>query len=82
AEARDGALKAHIEGGLIADIPVAQLSTEEARDKAYDALVDRGLAAPRISTADMDASLAKTRFFNVYDEPSQAVTDAAAAALA
>ena len=82
AEARDGALKAHIEGGLIADIPVAQLSTEEARDKAYDALVDRGLAAPRISTADMDASLAKTRFFDVYDEPSQAVTDAAAAALA
>ena len=81
-EARDGALKAHIEGGLIAGIPVAQLSTEEARDAAYDALVDRGLAAPRISTSDIDSSLAKMRFFDVYDEPSQAVTDAAAAALA
>ena len=81
AEARDAALEAHINGGRIADIPVAQLSTEAARDRAYDALVSRGLAAPRVTQADIDASLATYRFFDVYAEPSQAVTAAAEAAL-
>ena len=82
ADARDEALEANIAGGFIAGIPIAQLSTEAARDKAYDALVERGQATPRVTASDIDASLAKVRFFDVYDEPSQAVTDAATAALA
>jgi len=82
ADARDAALQANIEGGRIAGFPVAQLSTEAARDTAYDALVSAGLAPPRITQADIDASLSNFRFFDVYTEPSQAITTAAEAALA
>ena len=82
AAARDAALRANIEGGRIAGFPVAQLSTEAARDRAYDALVSSHLAAPRLTQADIDASLAKFRFFDVYNENSQAVTTAAEDALA
>ena len=82
ADARDAALQTNIEGGRIAGFPVAQLSTEAARDRAYDALVSAGLAPPRVTQADIDASLANFRFFDVYTEPSQAVTTAAEAALA
>ncbi|SHL00467.1 amino acid/amide ABC transporter membrane protein 1, HAAT family [Roseovarius marisflavi] len=82
ADARDATLEAHIDGGRVAGFPAAQLSTEVARDAAYDALVARDLAAPRVTQADIDASLATYRFFDVYAEPSQAVTDAAEAALA
>ena len=82
ADARDAALRANIEGGRIAGFPVAQLSTEAARDRAYDALVASDLAPPRITQADIDASLSNFRFFDVYTEPSQAVTTAAKAAIA
>jgi urea transport system permease protein len=82
ADARDAALQANIEGGRIAGFPVAQLSTEAARDTAYDALVSAGLAPPRVTQAEIDASLADFRFFDVYTEPSQAITAAARAALA
>ena len=75
-------LKQNITGGRIADFPVAQLSTEDARDQAYDALVERGLAAPRVTLAHMDASLATYRFYDVYSEPSVEVTRAAETALA
>lgn len=80
-DARDATLEAQIDGGRIAGFPVAQLSTENARDKVYDALVERGLAAPRVTQADIDASLASYRFFDVYAEPSQVVTNAAKAAV-
>ena len=82
ADARDAALRANIEGGRIAGFPVAQLSTEAARDRAYDALVASDLAPPRITQADIDASLSSFRFFDVYTESSQAVTTAAKAAIA
>jgi urea transport system permease protein len=81
ADARDAALQANIQGGRVAGFPVAQLSTEAARDKAYDALVSTGLAPPQITQADIEASLANFRFFDIYTEPSQAVTQAAEAAL-
>ncbi|MGR3531553.1 MAG: urea ABC transporter permease subunit UrtB, partial [Sulfitobacter sp.] len=61
---------------------VAQLSTEAARDRAYDALVASDLAPPRITQADIDASLSSFRFFDVYTASSQAVTTAAKAAIA
>ena len=82
ADARNATLEAQIEGGRIAGFPVAQLSTEAARDTAYDALVARGLAPPTVTQSDIDASLATYRFFDVYAEPSPEVTTAAEAALA
>ena len=82
ADARDAALEANIIGARIADIPVAQLSTEAAHDRAYDRLVERGLVPPRVSQADIDASLASYLFYDVYVEPSVEVTKAAEAALA
>lgn len=78
---RDQALKDNIVQGRVAGIPVAQLSTEAARDRAYDALVARGLAEPAVREAEVLASLSEHRFFEVYHEPSQAVTDAARDAL-
>jgi len=81
-DARDAALLSNINGGRIADFPVARLSTEAARNAAYDALVEGGLAAPRVTQTDIDSSLAAYRFFDVYAESSQAVTTAAEAALA
>ena len=81
-DTRDAALEANIEGGFVADIPVAQLGTEMARDTAYDALVSKGLAAPRVSPDDITQSLAAYRFFSAYTEPNPDVTGAAAAALA
>ncbi|MFT5615325.1 MAG: urea transport system permease protein [Granulosicoccus sp.] len=82
ADARDAALQANIKGGRIAGFPVAQLSTEAVRDTAYDALVSGNLAAPRVTQADINVSLSNFRFFDVYTEPSQAVTTATEAALA
>jgi urea transport system permease protein len=58
------------------------LSTEAVRDTAYDALVSGNLAAPRVTQADINVSLSNFRFFDVYTEPSQAVTTATEAALA
>ncbi len=81
-DARDAALEAHIIGARVAGIPVAQLSTETARDMAYDTLAANGLTAPRVTEKDIDASLANFRFFDVYTEPSPEVTNAAEAALA
>ncbi len=81
-DARDATLEANIEGGRVGGLPVAQLDTEEARNAAYGALVNAGVAAPLVTSDDIDASLAAYRFFEVYDEPSSEVTDAAEDALA
>ncbi|SHF53175.1 amino acid/amide ABC transporter membrane protein 1, HAAT family [Litoreibacter ascidiaceicola] len=81
-DARDAALEANIVAGRVGGLPVAQLSTEIKRNAAYDTLVTDGLAAPRITATDIDESLAKHRFFEVYAEPSAEVTTAAKAALA
>jgi urea transport system permease protein len=81
-DARDAALEANIEAGRVGGIPVAQLGTQAKRDAAYDALVAADLAAPRITAEDIAASLASYQFLEIYQEPSQAVTEAATAALA
>ncbi len=79
---RDAALEANIDGGRVGSWPVAQLSTEGARDEAYDALVAEGLADPRVTEDDVSESLAAYRFYEAYTEPSVDVTTAAKAALA
>jgi urea transport system permease protein len=74
-------LAANVVDGRVGGLPVAQLNTEEARDRAYAALVSAGLAQPAPTEAEIDASLATHVFYEVYREPSQAVTDAARATL-
>ena len=81
-DARDAALEANVEGGRVAGVPVAQLSSETARDETYDRLVTQGLAVARVSGDDVDARLEAYRFYDVYAEPSADVTQAAQAALA
>ena len=81
-DARDAALEANVLDGRVAGFPVAQLSSEAARDRAYDALVERALVPPRVTQDDIDGRLAGFRFFDVYTEPSAAVTQAAEVALA
>lgn len=75
------ALAAHIADGKVGGIPLAELATQEARDRAYTALEAAG-AVPVAATQDeADAILAAHRFFDIYAEPDPAVTDAANAAL-
>jgi urea transport system permease protein len=54
-----------------------QLNTENARDRAYAALVEAGVALPAPSEADVTESLSQFVFYEVYREDSVAVTTAA-----
>ncbi len=74
-------LAANVVDGRVGGIPVAQLGTEEARDRAYAALVAEGRAEPAPTEADVAAALDAHVFFEAYREPSRAVTDAARATL-
>ncbi|MDK3074792.1 urea ABC transporter permease subunit UrtB [Sedimentitalea sp. JM2-8] len=75
------ALAVNIAEGRVGGVPIAALSDPEARNRAYDALAAAGAVPPRVDTAERDASLAAHRFYDVYDEPSAALTDAAQQAL-
>ena len=50
--------------------PIAQLSSETARDAAYDTLVRDDLAPSRVTAENIDEALAEHRFLTVYLEPS------------
>ncbi|TVQ54639.1 MAG: urea ABC transporter permease subunit UrtB [Rhodobacteraceae bacterium] len=75
------ALRAHVENGRVGGVPVARLTTEEARREAYEALEAEGLVPPLPSDAEMRAAVAQFVFFDRYLEPDPAVTGAARAAL-
>jgi urea transport system permease protein len=75
--ARVGTLADNIVDGRVGGVPVAQLNTEEARDRAYAALVEAGIAPPAPTETDVAQSLAQYVFFEVYREDSAAVTAAA-----
>ncbi len=75
------ALTAHIDGGFVGGVPVAQLGTNEARARAYAALAEAGTVPPLVTEADQSAALAAHVFFAAYDESDRAVTEAARAAL-
>ncbi|WP_237168308.1 urea ABC transporter permease subunit UrtB [Paracoccus shandongensis] len=74
------ALAAHIVDGAVAGIPVADLSDQAARDRAYEALEAAGAVPPAATDAEADAAIKAYRFFETYAEPNSAVTDAARAA--
>ncbi|WP_171126268.1 urea ABC transporter permease subunit UrtB [Ruegeria sp. HKCCA4707] len=75
------ALAAHIDGGRVGDVPVAQLNTDATRAQAYAALAETGLVPALVTEVDIDAALGAHVFFETYAEPSPEVTSAAAQAL-
>ncbi|MHA6345413.1 urea ABC transporter permease subunit UrtB [Roseivivax sp. CAU 1761] len=74
-------LAANIVEGRVGGVPVAALSDEEARARAYAGLVEDGLAEPAADAAEIDRRLAGFRFAETYAEPDPEVTAAAEAAL-
>ncbi|KAA9007977.1 urea ABC transporter permease subunit UrtB [Histidinibacterium aquaticum] len=75
------ALAANIEGGTVGGLPVTQLDDPAARYTAYDALAAEGTVPPRVPPEARAAAVESHVFFEAYDEPDPAVTDAARAAL-
>jgi urea transport system permease protein len=71
------ALIAAIDGGQVAGIPVASLTTDAAREAAYEALAATGAVPPLVTLEDQAAALAAHRFVLIYSEPDPAITDAA-----
>jgi len=74
-------LSVNIVNGRVGRLAVGTLSTDVARFEAYQQLVDTGLAEAFITPDDIAATVAKFRYFDVYKDPSNAVTTAAEAAL-
>jgi urea transport system permease protein len=72
------ALIAAMDGDVIAGIPVAGLSTDAAREAAYEALAATGAVPPLVTLDDQAAALAAHRFVLLYAEPDPAITAAAA----
>ncbi|AJE48889.1 urea ABC transporter permease subunit UrtB [Celeribacter indicus] len=79
---RKAALQAHIADGAVAGVPLSELGTEEARDRAYAALAEEGTVPPFDPSFSMEEVVRDAEFFVVYSEPSAAVTEAAEATLA
>ncbi|TDX28556.1 urea ABC transporter permease subunit UrtB [Rhodovulum visakhapatnamense] len=75
------ALAAHIENGTVAGIPLEDLNSDEARDRAYAALAARGLVPPTATAQGVQAALDAHSFYDRYAEPDPAVTAAAEDAL-
>jgi urea transport system permease protein len=75
------ALLTNIDAGRAGGVPLTQLSSQGARDQAYDALVAAGLAAESVGEAEIAAAVAGYSFVDVYQDPSPAVTAAATKAL-
>ncbi|CUH65222.1 LIV-I protein H [Thalassovita gelatinovora] len=67
--------------GMVGGVPVAELNTQAARERAYAGLVTAGVVAAAVTDAEAAKAVRAHRFVDVYDEPSQAVTDAASATL-
>jgi len=77
AEERKAALIAHIDGGRVGGVPIGQLNTQTARDRAYAALAKDGLVPPFAPEMEAAEAVKTGRFWALYDEPSAAVTEAA-----
>ncbi|MBU4528813.1 MAG: urea ABC transporter permease subunit UrtB [Hoeflea sp.] len=74
---RKRALIANIQDGAVADIPVADLVTQEARDRAYLALAAAGAVPPLVSREEQRSAVAAHVFAEIYSEPDPALTTAA-----
>jgi urea transport system permease protein len=76
------ALIAAVADGQIAGIPVATLTTDAAREAAYEALAATGAVPPLVTLEDQAAALSAHHFVLLYAEPDPAITTAAAETLA
>ena len=80
AQVRD-ALAANIVEGRVGDVPLAQLNTDAARDRAYATLAAAGTVPPRLTDQGRAEAIDSHIFADVYAEDDPAITDAARAAL-
>ena len=71
------ALIAAVDGGQVAGIPVASLTTDAAREAAYEALAATGAVPPLVTLEDQAAALDAHQFVLLYSEPDPAITAAA-----
>lgn len=74
-------LTQNIQEARVGGIPVARLSDRDARIQAYSSLADQGKADPFVTEQSVSDALAAHVFYQVYTEPSAAVTSAARKAL-
>ena len=75
-------LQDNIADGKVGGVPVADLDTMAARNRAYENLVAAGLAQPAATSEEVAEALDTHAFFETYAEPDADVTEAAAATLA
>ena len=80
-EAQKAALVANIKDGAVGGVPLSELGSEAARDRAYSALEASGAVPVAATSNEVAAAVAAHRYFDVYAEPDPQVTDAASAAL-
>lgn len=78
---RRAALLANIRDGMVGGVPVAELNSQAARDRAYTALEAAGTVPVAATGDEAKAALAAARFYELHAEPDPAVTEAAKAAL-
>jgi len=76
------ALVANLAGGQVGGVALAQLNTEAARARAYNALEAAGTVPPAATEDEVEAALQSHRFYESYAEPDAGVTTAATEALA
>ncbi|MCJ7874269.1 urea ABC transporter permease subunit UrtB [Marinovum sp. 2_MG-2023] len=76
------ALEANIVDGRVGGLALARLGRDDARAEAYAALAAEGTVPQMVTDADVDAALDAHVFYEAYDEPDAAITDAAETALA
>jgi urea transport system permease protein len=81
AEEQRAALLANVVDGMVGGIPVAELNTQAARDRAYTALEASGAVPVAATDDEAAAALAAHDFFEMFIEPDSTVTSAAQAAL-
>ncbi|MDP2731798.1 MAG: urea ABC transporter permease subunit UrtB, partial [Hoeflea sp.] len=79
---RKQALITNIKDGVVGGVPVAELVTQEARDRAYLALAATGAVPPLVSRDEQRSAVANHVFAEVYAEPDPALTAAARETLA
>ena len=74
---RDATLTANLKDGKVGGFAREDLNTPQARDEAYDALVKAGTAKPFVRATARAQAVGKFVFYDVYNEPSPAITAAA-----
>ena len=81
-EEQRAALVANIVGGSVGGVPVAELDSQPARNRAYTALEVAGTVPTAATDDEVTAALAAHSFHEVYVEADATVTSAATASLA